>query len=154
MVIDMAKSPTQEQMQQMMREEYDANTKARKIGEAKDMRKARMHDYDEYQKMLAKDFAAEQEEVRKIKLKDIRKVSSFAKASAKNAGSKEAKQISKEIVKNTPVTKSMLSVVAKGAGLLGAAVTMNEFRKVHKQIADNPTKKYGKQTLLDILMKD
>lgn len=150
----MAKSPTQEQMQQMMREEYDANRKAQRIGEAMDNRRARMHDYNEYQKMLAKDFAAEQEEVGKIKLKDIRKVSSFARVSAENAGSKEAKQISKEIVKTTPVTRSMLSVVAKGAGLLGAAFTMNEFRKAHKFIKDNPTRKYGSKTLLDILMKD
>jgi len=150
----MAKGPTQKQMQQMMREEYDGYKKAREEGEARDARRARMHDHDEYQKMLAKDFAAEQEEVRKIKLKDIRKVSSFAEVSAKNPGSEKAKQISKEIIKNTPVTRSMLSVVAKGAGLLGAALTINEFRKVHKQITDNPTRKYGQQTLLDILMKD
>lgn len=93
-------------------------------------------------------------DIQKLNKSDISKVSSFANKAAKNFKAPETKDLMKEVVKQTPVTKGLLSAVARGAGLIGAAATMNEFRKAHKLIKDNPTRKYGSKTLLDILMKD
>lgn len=149
-MIDMAKKYTQEEMQEIMRKEYNERTKAMNKA-MMDARPRGTPELDEYRQMLADDFAAEEREAKKIKSSDIKKVSSFAKAAAKNAKSEKAKQISKDIVKNTPVTKSLLSVVAKGAGLIGSAAAMAEFRKVHNAIKKKGSGRFGSKTLLEIL---
>jgi hypothetical protein len=93
-------------------------------------------------------------DISKLAKSDIRTINSLATSAANKYKDTTSKDAIQKALKATPASKSLLSVVARSAGILGAAVTMNEFRKVHKQITDNPTKKYGQQTLLDILMKD
>jgi len=176
----MAERPTQEQMQQMMREEYNARMKGYEEHLQKEGRRARMHDYDEHQKMLAKDFAEEEKETRrasgtdkeaakrqralrsfvnnasdikKLNKSDISKVSSFANKAAKDLKAPETKNFMKEVLKQTSATKSLLSLVAKGVGLIGAAATMNEFRRVHNEIKKKGSGRYGSKTLMEILKK-
>ena len=93
-------------------------------------------------------------DIGKLAKSDIRTINSLATSAANKYKETTSKDAMQKALKATPASKGLLSVVARSAGILGAAATMNEFRKVHKQITDNPTKKYGKQTLLDILMKD
>jgi hypothetical protein len=93
-------------------------------------------------------------DIGKLAKSDIRTINSLATSAANKYKDTTSKDAIQKALKATPASKGLLSVVARSAGILGAAATMNEFRKVHKQITDNPTKKYGKQTLLDILMKD
>ena len=93
-------------------------------------------------------------DIRKLDKSDIRTINSLATSAANKYKDTTSKDAMQKALKATPASRGLLSVVARSAGILGAAVTMNEFRKVHKQITDNPTRKYGNQTLLDILMKD
>lgn len=90
-------------------------------------------------------------DIQKLNKSDISKVSSFANKAAKNFKAPETKDLMKEVVKKTSVTKGLLSAVAKGAGLIGAAATMNEFRKVHKEIKKAGPGNYGSKSLMEIL---
>jgi hypothetical protein len=90
-------------------------------------------------------------DIQKLNKSDISKVSSFANKAAKNFKAPETKDLMKEVVKQTPVTKGLLSAVAKGAGLIGAAATMNEFRKVHKEIKKKGSGSFGSKSLMEIL---
>tara|TARA_R110001606_G_scaffold73331_1_gene168949 strand:- start:8191 stop:8733 length:543 start_codon:yes stop_codon:yes gene_type:complete len=93
-------------------------------------------------------------DIGKLAKSDIRTINSLATSAANEYKDTTSKDAIQKALKATPAPKGLLSVVARSAGILGAAVTMNEFRKVHKQITDNPTKKYGGQTLFKILTKD
>ena len=85
---------------------------------------------------------------------NLKSINSLATSAANDYKGTTRKDEFAKVLKSTPASRSLLSVIARGAGVLGAAFTMNEFRKVHKQITDNPTKKYGGQTLFNILTKD
>ena len=90
-------------------------------------------------------------DIQKLNKSDISKVSSFANEAAKNFKAPETKDLMKEVVKKTPATRGLLSAVAKGAGLIGAAATMNEFRKVHKEIKKKGSGSFGSKSLMEIL---
>lgn len=90
-------------------------------------------------------------DIQKLNKSDISKVSSFARKAAGDYKAPEIKEMVKDVVKATPATRGLLSAVARGAGLIGAVATMNEFRKVHKEIKKAGPGRYGSKTLWEIL---
>jgi len=93
-------------------------------------------------------------DIKNLTSSDIKSINSLATSAANDYKGTTKKDEFAKVLKATPVSRSLLSIVARGAPVIGAVAAMNELRKVHKEITDNPKRTYGSQTLLDILMKD
>jgi hypothetical protein len=87
--------------------------------------------------------------IKSLNKSDIKQISSFASAAAKDYKAPEIKNM----IKKSGVKPSLLGVVGRAAGVLGAAATMAEFRKVHNAIKKAGPGRNGGQTLLEILKK-
>lgn len=129
-------------------DEYVKQTERReKIQDRRKRQRANRKERDKALRQLVKRAS----DIQKLNKSDISKVSSFASEAAKNFKAPETKDLMKEVVKETPATRGLLSAVAKGAGLIGAAATMNEFRKVHKEIKKKGSGSFGSKSLMEIL---
>jgi len=90
-------------------------------------------------------------DIQKLNKSDVSRISSFARKAAADYKAPEIKEMAKDVVKATSATRGLLSAVARGAGLIGAAATMNEFRKVHKELKSRPKGRYGSASLMEML---
>ena len=93
------------------------------------------------------------DDIKNLNRTDIKQVRSLANQAASDYQAPKIKDLIKNTAQKTSASRSLLSTIAKGAGLFGAGVMVGELVRVHNQIKKNPTERYGSKTLFDILTK-
>jgi len=92
-------------------------------------------------------------DIKKLNKSDIRQVRSLANQAASDYQAPKIKDLIKNTAQKTSASRSLLSTVARGAGLVGAGIMMSELVRVHNQIKKNPDTRYGSTSLFKILTK-
>lgn len=93
------------------------------------------------------------DDIKNLNRADIKQVRSLANQAASDYQAPKIKDLIKNTAQKTSASRSLLSTIARGAGLFGAGVMVGELVRVHNQIKKNPSERYGSKTLFDILTK-
>ena len=92
-------------------------------------------------------------DIKKLNKSDIRQVRSLANQAASDYQAPKIKDLIKNTAQKTSASRSLLTTIARGAGLFGAGIMMGELVRVHNQIKKNPDTRYGSTSLFKVLTK-
>ena len=133
------------------KEDREKKVKARRARQRKN-RKVRNQGKAIRNKAL-REIVKKADDIKNLNRADIKQVRSLANQAASDYQAPKIKDLIKNTAQKTSASRSLLSTIARGAGLFGAGVMVGELVRVHNQIKKNPTERYGSKTLFDILTK-